>query len=188
VPVLSGLWADTTLLDLAPWYHLGNSHQGGYAVSQVAEGKKAPLFTLPASTGEKIALRHFRGKSNVVLYFYPKDMTSGCTQEACSFRDLRGEFEQAGAVILGLSTDDLDSHGKFASKHELNFPLLSDTDAKASTKYGVYKEKSMYGRKFMGIERTTFVIDKSGTIRRVYPKVSVTGHADEVLEFVRALE
>ena len=155
---------------------------------EVAEGKNAPLFTLPSSTGEKIALKDFRGRSNVVLYFYPKDMTPGCTTEACSFRDLRGEFEEAGAVILGVSADELESHGKFVAKHGLNFPLLSDEDAKVCTEYGVWKEKSMYGRKFMGIERTTFVIDKAGTIRKIYPKVNVTGHADEVLELVRSLD
>ena len=156
-------------------------------MSKLAEGKKAPLFTLPASTGGKIALRDYRGKRSVVLYFYPKDMTSGCTVEACSFRDLRGEFEQAGAVILGVSPDDLESHEQFVGKESLNFPLLSDVGAKVATKYGVWKEKSMSGRTFMGIERTTFVIDKSGTIRKIYPKVSVQGHADEVLAFVRGL-
>jgi peroxiredoxin Q/BCP len=157
-------------------------------MSQVAEGKKAPPFTLPASTGGKVSLKDFRGKSSVVLYFYPKDMTSGCTAEACSFRDLRADFEKAGAVILGVSTDDIPSHEKFVAAHGLNFPLLSDAEAKVSTEYGVYKERSMYGRKFMGIERTTFVIDKEGTVRKVYPKVKVEKHADEVLEFVRGLK
>ena len=157
-------------------------------MGEIAEGKRAPQFTLPASTGGKVALRDFKGQSNVVLYFYPKDMTSGCTKEACSFRDLKSAFEKAGATILGVSPDDLDSHGKFATKHSLNFPLLTDTDAKIATKYGVWKQKSMYGRKFMGIERTTFVIDKAGLIRRIYPKVKVEKHADEVLEFVRALD
>jgi peroxiredoxin Q/BCP len=157
-------------------------------MTEVAEGKAAPQFTLPASTGGKVALKDFKGKSNVVLYFYPKDMTSRCTKEACSFRDLKGEFADGGTVILGVSPDDLDSHGKFTAKHDLNFPLLSDADAKVATKYGVWKEKSMYGRKFMGIERTTLVIDKAGKIRRIYPKVKIEKHADEVLEFVRGLE
>jgi peroxiredoxin Q/BCP len=157
-------------------------------MSEVTEGKRAPQFTLPASTGGKTALKDFRGESNVVLYFYPKDMTSGCTKEACSFRDHKGEFADAGAVILGVSPDDLDSHGKFTAKHNLNFPLLSDAGAKVATKYGVWKEKSMYGRKFMGIERTTFVIDKAGKIRKVYPKVKVDKHADAVLAFVRELD
>jgi len=157
-------------------------------MSEIAEGKRAPQFALPASTGGKVALRDFRAQSNVVLYFYPKDMTSGCTKEACSFRDLRTEFEKVGATILGISPDDLDSHGKFTAKHGLNFPLLTDADARIATKYGVWKEKSMYGRKFMGIERTTFVIDKAGLVRRIYPKVKVDKHADEVLEFVRTLD
>jgi peroxiredoxin Q/BCP len=156
-------------------------------MGEIVEGKPAPQFTLPASTGGKIALKDFKGRSHVVLYFYPKDMTSGCTKEACSFRDLQGEFEAAGAAILGVSPDDLDSHGKFTAQHGLNFPLLSDAGAKIATKYGVWKEKSMYGRKFMGIERTTFVIDKAGKVRRVYPKVKVDKHADEVLAFVRDL-
>ncbi len=154
---------------------------------QLAEGRKAPAFNLPASTGGKLSLKDFRDHHHVVLYFYPKDMTSGCTKEACSFRDLRGEFEQADAVILGVSMDDLASHEKFVNKEGLNFPLLSDPDGKVCTAYGVYKEKSMYGRTYMGIERTTVVIDKRGVIRRVYPKVKVARHADEVLEFVKSL-
>lgn len=156
-------------------------------MSEIAEGKKAPGFTLPASTGGKISLNDFKGKNHVVLYFYPRDMTSGCTKEACSFRDLKGEFEAAGAVILGVSTDDLASHEKFTAAHSLNFPLLSDPDAAVSTRYGVYKEKSMYGKKFMGIERTTFVIDRDGVIRKIFPRVKVEKHADAVLEVVRAL-
>jgi len=156
-------------------------------MAELVEGSKAPAFTLPASTGGKISLRDYRGKSHVVLYFYPRDMTSGCTREACSFRDLGAEFAQAGAVILGVSTDDLDSHGKFTQAHSLTFPLLSDTDAKVATRYGVYKERNMYGRKVMGIERMTFVIDRDGTIRRIWRKVKVEQHADEVLDFVRGL-
>jgi peroxiredoxin Q/BCP len=156
-------------------------------MAEVAEGKKAPAFTLQDASGNKISLRDFRGKNVVVLYFYPKDMTPGCTQEACSFRDLKAEFEQAGAVILGVSPDSVDSHGKFITKHGLNFPLLSDPDAKVASKYGVWKEKRMYGRTYMGIERTTFVIDKEGTIRKIFPKVKVDKHADEVLEVVRSL-
>lgn len=154
---------------------------------ELAEGKKAPAFTLPASTGGKISLRDYRGRSHVVLYFYPRDMTPGCTKEACSFRNLGAEFAAAGAVILGVSTDDLDSHAKFTQAHALTFPLLSDSDAKVATRYGVYKEKNMYGRQVMGIERTTFVIDRDGTIRRIWRKVKVEQHADEVLEFVRGL-
>ena len=156
-------------------------------MSELQEGRKAPDFTLPASTGGKIKLSSFRGESHVVLYFYPRDNTPGCTKEACSFRDLKTEFEQAGAVILGVSTDDLASHEKFVNKHELSFPLLADTDAKVATKYGVYQEKKMAGKTFMGIVRTTFVIVKEGTIRRIYPKVKVDQHADEVLEVVKGL-
>jgi len=156
-------------------------------MAQLAEGKKAPLFTLPANTGDKIALKDFRGECKVVLYFYPRDNTSGCTKEACSFRDLKTAFKRAGAVILGVSTDDLQSHDKFAAKNNLSFPLLSDTDAKVATKYGVWQEKKMYGKTHMGIVRTTFVIDVEGTIRKIWPKVKVDQHADEVLEVVKAL-
>jgi len=156
-------------------------------MSDITEGKKAPDFSLPASTGGQISLSQFKGKSHVVLYFYPKDMTPGCTTEACAFRDLKGDFDKAGAVILGVSADSVDSHGKFTAKHRLNFPLLSDTDRKVCAQYGVYKEKSLYGRLFMGIERTTFVIDKKGVIRKIYPKVKVEKHADQVLKFLRTL-
>jgi len=156
-------------------------------MADLAEGRQAPAFTLPASTGGEVSLQDFAGKQHVVLYFYPRDMTPGCTQEACSFRDLRAEFEQAGAAILGVSTDDLASHARFTEAHALSFPLLSDTDAAVATQYGVWKEKRQYGRTYMGIERTTFVIDKAGIIRRIYPKVKVDQHADAVLEFVRSL-
>ena len=156
-------------------------------MSELTEGMKAPQFILPASTGGNVSLKDFRGKSNVVLYFYLQDMTSGCIREACSLRDLKSEFEEAGAVILGVSMDDMKSHEKFVSVHILNFPLLSDTGAKVSTRYGVYVEKGSYGRTFMGIERTTFVIDKAGTIRKIFTNVNVDKHADEVLEFVRGM-
>jgi thioredoxin-dependent peroxiredoxin len=153
----------------------------------LAEGDKAPDFTLPASTGEQISLSEVLGKSNVVLYFYPKDMTPGCTAEACSFRDLEAEFAEAGAVILGVSADTLESHAKFSDKHELNFPLLSDLDGKVAQQYGVWKEKNNYGTRRMGVERTTFVIDKQGIIRRIYPKVKVNEHAEAVLGVMRTL-
>ena len=153
----------------------------------LTEGDKAPEFTLPASTGGEISLQDFEGKQSVVLYFYPKDMTPGCTTEACAFRDLQGDFAEAGAVILGVSADSLESHAKFADKHELSFPLLSDLDALIAQQYGVWKEKNNYGKKYMGIERTTFVIDKQGVIRKIYPKVKVDQHADEALEFVKSL-
>jgi len=134
-----------------------------------------------------MALSDFRGKQKLVLYFYPRDMTPGCTKEACSFRDLQEEFAEAGAAIVGVSTDDLESHDKFAAKHELTFPLLADTDATVARAYGVWKEKSMYGKKHMGIERTTFVIDAQGVIRKIYRKVKVDEHADAVLAAVREL-
>lgn len=156
-------------------------------MSVLAEGQKAPDFTLPASTGGTISLKDYRGKQHVVLYFYPRDLTPGCTQEACSFRDLQEEFAEAGAVILGVSTDSLQSHNKFIAKHELTFPLLSDEDATVAQLYEVWKEKNMYGKKSMGMVRTTFVIDKEGVIRKIWPKVKVDEHADEVLEFIKGL-
>jgi peroxiredoxin Q/BCP len=157
-------------------------------MSKLIEGQKAPQFILPGSTGGNINFKDYRTKNIVVLYFYPKDMTSGCIREACSFRDLSSEFEAAGAVILGVSTDDMNSHAGFAQAHRLNFPLLSDVDARVSSAYGVYVEQGRYRHTFMGIERTTFVIDKSGTIRKIYIHINVDRHADEVLEFVRGLE
>lgn len=156
-------------------------------MSAVQEGSPAPDFKLPASTGGEISLQDFHGKQIVVLYFYPKDMTPGCTREACSFRDLGGEFAEAGAMILGISADDLQSHAKFADKHQLSFPLLSDLNGLVAQQYGVWKEKNLYGKKRMGVERTTFVIDKQGIVRKVYPKVKVDDHAETVLEFVRRL-
>jgi thioredoxin-dependent peroxiredoxin len=153
----------------------------------LSEGQIAPDFTLPATGGKTISLAEFKGYKNVVLYFYPKDNTPGCTKEACFFRDVQGEFEEAGAVILGVSMDSVKSHEKFAEKHNLLFPLLSDEDKSVTSAYGVFKEKSMYGRTFLGIERTTFAIDKNGIIRKVWPNVKVEGHIDEVLEFVKTL-
>jgi len=150
-------------------------------------GQPAPDFTLPATGGKAISLADFKGKQNVCLYWYPKDNTPGCTKEACSFRDLQKEFEDAGAVILGVSTDSIKSHENFASKHSLPFTLLSDEDKSISTEYGVYTEKTMYGKTSMGIVRTTFVIDKEGIIRKIWPKVKVEGHVDEVLEFIKSL-
>ena len=153
----------------------------------LTEGQKAPEFTLPTLGDKKISLSDFKGNKVVVLYWYPKDNTPGCTKEACFFRDLESEFESAGAVILGVSIDSLKSHAKFAEEHHLPFPLLSDEDKSVSTAYGVFKEKSMYGKSFLGVERTTFVIDKEGIIRKIWPKVNVEGHVDEVLDFVKSL-
>jgi peroxiredoxin Q/BCP len=144
------------------------------------EGKKAPAFTLPASTGGKIALKDFAGKQWVVLYFYPKDNTSGCTKEACDFRDRSGELKKLGAATLGVSPDGLKEHAKFVADHGLNFPLLADEDKTVCEKYGVWVEKSMYGRKYMGVERSTFLIDPSGKIVKAWRKVKVPGHVEEV--------
>ena len=148
-------------------------------------GKPAPDFSLPSTTGENISLKQFKGKKTVVLYFYPKDETPGCTREACDFRDLAPELERHNAVILGISTDSLESHQHFRDKQKLPFPLLSDEDTSVSKLFGVYKQKNLYGKKYMGIERTTFIIDKTGRIAQIYPKVKVEGHAADVLEFLR---
>ena len=147
-------------------------------------GRPAPDFTLPSTTGEPISLKQFKGKKTVVLYFYPKDETPGCTREACDFRDHAEEFEAAKVVVLGVSTDSLESHQHFREKQKLPFPLLSDEDAAVSKLYGVYKQKNLYGKKHLGIERTTFVIDKTGRVAQIWPKVKVDGHIQDVLEFV----
>ena len=148
-------------------------------------GKPAPDFTLPSTTGEAISLKQFKGKKTVVLYFYPKDDTPGCTKEACGFRDLSAEFERSGAVILGVSNDPMESHLAFQAKHKLPFTLLSDEDATVSKLYGVYKQKNLYGKKYMGIERTTFIIDRTGRVAQIYPRVKVEGHVEDLLEFVK---
>lgn len=146
-------------------------------------GDKAPLFSLPDGTGKQVSLKDFRGKK-VVLYFYPRDNTPGCTTEACSFRDNLARVRRKGAEVFGVSTDSVDSHRKFSERHELSFPLLSDENKEVVQTYGVWKRKSFLGRKFMGIERTTFVIDENGTITHIFPKVKVAGHADEVLSIL----
>ncbi|MCC7107065.1 MAG: thioredoxin-dependent thiol peroxidase [Chloroflexi bacterium] len=144
-------------------------------------GSQAPMFRLPSSGGGEVSLDDFRGKQAVVLYFYPRDDTPGCTREACAFRDLKGEFERKGAAILGVSTDNVASHDRFSGKFGLNFPLLADIDASVSRAYGVYGPKQMMGKRFQGIHRTTFVIDKDGRVKAVFPDVKVDGHADEVM-------
>ena len=143
-------------------------------------GDKAPAFKLKNDDGEDIALKNFKGK-NVILYFYPKDDTPGCTKEACDFRDNSKVFNKKDTIIIGVSPDSVESHVKFKKKYGLPFQLLSDPEKKMLEAYGVWKEKSMYGRKYMGVERTTFVIDGNGKISKIFPKVSVTGHIDEVL-------
>ncbi|MEM1446713.1 MAG: thioredoxin-dependent thiol peroxidase [Planctomycetota bacterium] len=149
-------------------------------------GKKAPAFTLADQDGTKHKLSDYAGQ-HVVLYFYPKDDTSGCTKQACQFRDDLPKFEKLDAVVLGVSPQDTKSKAKFAGKHDLNFPILADDDAKVCTKYGVWQEKSMYGKKYMGVVRTTFLLDPKGKIVERWDKVKVPGHADTVLKAIKAL-
>jgi peroxiredoxin Q/BCP len=157
------------------------------AATVPAVGQPAPAFRLPSSAGGELGPEDFRGKQALVLYFYPKDDTTGCTAEACQFRDLQAAFGSRGAAVVGVSPDPLKSHARFAGKYGLAFPLLADEGARVCQQYGVWKEKSMYGRKYMGVERTTFLIDRDGLVRKIYPKVSVTGHAETVLGDVAAL-
>ena len=154
-------------------------------VKELEVGDKAPALSLPDQSGEPVSLKDFTGKQ-VVLYFYPKDDTSGCTKESCDFRDSITPIKKAGAVILGVSLDGKESHQKFIKKFDLPFPLLSDEEATISKTYGCYKEKNMYGRKFWGIERSTFVIDQAGKLKAIFRKVKVGGHVDEVLAALKA--
>ncbi|MCS7002697.1 MAG: thioredoxin-dependent thiol peroxidase [Dehalococcoidia bacterium] len=147
----------------------------------IKEGDRAPDFTLPSADGTPVSLADFRGKQAVVLYWYPKDDTPGCTTEACSFRDNLAVVQSKGAVVLGASPDSVKSHAKFAAKHALSFPLLSDEDATVAQAYGVWVEKSMYGKKYFGIERSTFLIDKDGVVRKVWRKVNPNKHVPEVI-------
>jgi thioredoxin-dependent peroxiredoxin len=151
------------------------------------DGEKAPDFTLPSEHGETIALSRLRGKA-VVIYFYPKDDTSGCTAEAKDFSKLAAKFKTAGVEVVGVSPDSVESHRKFRSKHALNVRLAADTEKTVAMAYGVWTEKSMYGRKYMGIERSTFLIDKQGRIVRVWRKVKVPGHAEEVLAAAQGMK
>lgn len=149
-------------------------------------GDKAPSFTMPTDRNGTVALSKLKGQ-NVVLYFYPKDDTSGCTAEACSFRDNLPKFEKVDAVVIGVSRDSVESHDKFKKKYKLPFTLASDEDGTVTEAYGTWVEKSMYGRKYMGIERATFLIDGKGVVRQVWRKVKVPGHVEEVLAAVKAL-
>ncbi len=144
-------------------------------------GNKAPIFSLVANDGKNYSLKDFKGKK-IVIYFYPKDDTSGCTAEACSFRDNLTSIKKKGAVLLGVSPDGLKSHEKFVSKYDLNFPVLSDESKEMLSEYGVWQEKSMYGRKYMGVVRTTYIIDEKGKISHIFPKVKVDGHTEEILK------
>ena len=149
-------------------------------MSNLNEGDAAPAIALPTDSGEPFELSSLKGK-NVVLYFYPKADTPGCTQESCEFRDTTQKFAAANTVIVGISPDVSKSQAKFKEKFDLPFTLLADSDHKAAEEYGVWKEKSMYGKKYMGVDRTTFVIDPDGKIKKVFPKVKVEGHAEKVL-------
>ncbi|WP_195576270.1 thioredoxin-dependent thiol peroxidase [Paenibacillus sp. 1001270B_150601_E10] len=151
---------------------------------QVEVGQAVPDFTLPGSNGEQVSLSQFRGQK-VVIYFYPKDMTPGCTQEACDFRDYHGDFAKHNTVVLGISPDDLKRHGKFIVKHELPFTLLSDTEHEVADLFGVWQLKKMYGREFYGIVRSTFLIDEQGMLAHAWRSVKVKGHTDEVLAAVK---
>jgi peroxiredoxin Q/BCP len=155
-------------------------------MAMIEEGKKAPDFTLRSSDGKEVSLEDLRGKT-VVLYFYPKDDTPGCTREACAFRDSHAVLKRRGVVVLGVSGDSVASHERFRDKYSLNFPLLSDPDKAVAKKYGAWGEKVMYGKKTVGMIRSTFVIDAEGVVRKVFPRVKVDGHADQVLEAVKAL-
>ena len=158
----------------------------------IEPGKTAPAFTLKDSDGEKHSLKDYRGQF-VVLYFYPKDDTSGCTKEACQFRDQLPDFKKTKAVVFGVSPDSVESHRKFVDKHDLNFTLLADAardadeNPKICLKYGVWQEKSMYGKKYMGVVRTTYLIGPDGKVAQRWDKVKVPGHADAVLEAIRSL-
>lgn len=154
---------------------------------QLEEGDQAPDFTIADDGGARVSLSDFRGQT-VVLYFYPKDDTPGCTSEACGFRDSIKAFETIGARVLGLSKDGIEKHRKFKEKYDLNFPLLSDEDGAVCEAYGTWVEKSMYGRKYMGIDRATFLIDEAGVIRKIWRKVKVTGHVDAVRKEIEQMK
>ncbi len=147
-------------------------------------GKKAPAFSLFDSKGNKVSLKDFR-KKKVILYFYPKDMTSGCTQQACNFRDAYPDFSKLRTVVIGVSADSANIHKKFAEKYSLPFVLLSDESKEVLQKYKVWKEKCMYGKKYMGIERTTFIINEEGKIHQIFSKVKVNGHVEEILKVLQ---
>ena len=149
-------------------------------------GQPAPDFTLPDQNGDPVTLSKLRG-TPIVLYFYPRDNTPGCTTEACAFRDARADYEKAGAKVIGVSPDDVKSHKKFADKFALPFTLVADVEKQVCESYGVWKEKTLYGKTSMGVVRSTFLIDGAGIVRAIFPKVKVDGHSDAVLAAIRAL-
>jgi len=150
---------------------------------EISENKKAPQFSLPDSDGNVVSLKDFVGQK-VILYFYPKDDTSGCTAEACDFNNSLKEFDKIKTKVIGVSKDSTKSHIKFREKYDLHFTLLSDESTEVIQKYGIWKEKSLYGKKYMGVERTTFIIDENGKIEKIFPKVKVTGHVNEILTYL----
>jgi len=152
----------------------------------IEPGKKAPAFTLTADDGTKVRLSDQKG-SPVVLYFYPKDDTPGCTREACAFRDQKAKLKKLGAKVFGVSPDGVESHVEFRDKYQLNFPLLADLDHKIAEKYGAWREKNMYGKKRMGIQRSTYLIDADGKVAKLWKSVKVDGHDEKVLEALAAL-
>ncbi len=154
-------------------------------MAKLQEGVKAPEFKLPSSEGKEISLKSFKGKKRVVLYFYPKDNTPGCTVQACGFRDKIKPIEKLDAVILGVSPDDLEKHEKFINKFDLPFTLLSDEEKGMLKDYGVWVKKNMYGKEYMGVARTTFIIGKDGKIEKIYEKVKPEGHNEEVIDFLK---
>jgi peroxiredoxin Q/BCP len=152
----------------------------------VEVGRKAPDFTLQSDDGGKVKLSKLRGNP-VVLYFYPRDDTPGCTREACSFRDAKAKLAKLGAVVLGVSTDSVESHTKFRDKYQLNFPLLADPEHKVAEKFGAWREKTRFGKKSMGIQRSTFLIDAEGVVRKVWKSVRVDGHDEQVIAALKEL-
>jgi peroxiredoxin Q/BCP len=155
------------------------------ATKEIKEGNKAPDFTALDQEGKKVKLSSFKGKKNIILYFYPKDMTPGCTTQACDFRDQQKNFKST--IILGVSIDSQERHQKFIEKYDLPFTLLADIDKKVVQKYGVWQEKKLYGKTFMGIVRSTFIIDKTGTVRKKFVKVRVKNHIEEVLNALKEI-
>jgi peroxiredoxin Q/BCP len=152
----------------------------------IEPGQRAPAFTLTADDGTEVRLADLKGRP-VVLYFYPRDDTPGCTREACAFRDTKAKLKKLGAVVLGVSADSIESHAKFRDKFKLNFPLLVDADHQVAEKYGAWREKNMYGKKSMGIQRSTFLVDLAGKVAKVWKRVNVDGHDQQVLDALAEL-